>query len=50
MPKREYRGPETRPVLVVAPTRVKGGSGILMVRAPGPLPITTSISKSSMAV
>ncbi len=49
MPNREYSGLETSPVLVVAPTRVNGGSGILMVRAPGPWPITTSISKSSMA-
>ena len=50
MPKREYSGLETSPALVVAPTRVKGGMGILIVRAPGPCPMTTSISKSSMAV
>ena len=42
MPKRLRRGPVSRPARVVAPTRVKGLSGIFMDRAPGPVPIMRS--------
>ena len=44
IPNREYSGADTRPVLVVAPINVKRGSEILMVRALGPSPMTTSTS------
>ena len=39
----------SRPFLVVAPTSVKCGRSILMVRADGPWPRTMSIAKSSIA-
>ena len=44
MPNREYSGADTSPVLVVAPISVKRGSEILMMRALGPSPMTTSTS------
>ncbi len=43
-------GVDTAPALVVAPTKVNFGRGILIVRALGPCPITQSISKSSIAM
>ncbi len=42
MPKRPRSGAVSRPARVVAPTRVKGLSGIFIERAPGPLPIIRS--------
>ena len=50
MPKRSDSGVETAPALVVAPIRVKRGSGMRIVLALGPWPMTQSISKSSMAM
>ncbi len=49
MPKRSRSGPVSRPVLVVAPTSVNRGTSILMERAAGPLPMTMSRKKSSIA-
>ena len=42
MPKRPRSGAVSRPARVVAPTRVKGLSGIFIERAPGPVPIMRS--------
>ena len=49
MPKRSRKGPVSRPVRVVAPMSVKRGTSSLMERAAGPLPITMSRKKSSIA-
>ncbi len=42
MPKRAWRGCDSRPGRVVAPISVKGGSSTFIVRAIGPSPISTS--------
>src|SRR5919204_303886 len=49
MPKRSRSGVVSRPVLVVAPTRVNGGRSSVSVRAAGPCPTTMSRRKSSSA-
>ena len=49
MPKRSRRGAESMPKRVVAPMRVKRGTGTRRERAVGPLPIMISMAKSSMA-
>src|SRR6266545_2100568 len=48
-PKRSRSGEVISPVRVVAATRVKRGRSSRRLRAPGPLPSTTSIWKSSIA-
>ena len=47
--KRSRKGPVRSPVLVVAATRVKRGISSLIDLAAGPLPITISKKKSSIA-
>ncbi len=49
MPKRSRKGPVSMPERVVAPTSVKCGISKRIDRAAGPLPITMSSAKSSMA-
>ena len=49
MPKRSRRGAESIPARVVAPTRVNLLTAMWMEFAMGPLPVTISTAKSSMA-
>ena len=49
MPKRSRSGADRLPARVVAPISVKCGSSKRMELAPGPLPVTMSSAKSSMA-
>ena len=49
MPNLSLKGVVNNPALVVAPTKVKGGTSILIDLAPGPSPMIKSIWKSSMA-
>ena len=49
MPKRESNGEPSWPVRVVAPTSVKRSIGSGMARAPAPVPVTSSMRKSSIA-
>jgi hypothetical protein len=49
-PNRSRSGPGSSPARVVAPTIVKGGISSGIAVAPGPLPMTTSTRKSSMAM
>ena len=49
MPNRSRSGPVSRPVRVVAPMSVKRGRSSRMERAAGPLPMTMSSVKSSIA-
>ncbi len=49
MPNRERIGPVSNPIRVVAPINVKGGSGIVTVRACIPWSSVMSTLKSSIA-
>ena len=48
-PKREKSGAVKSPVRVVAPTSVKGCSGICTALANAPSPVTMSMTRSSSA-
>ena len=48
-PKREKSGAVSSPVRVVAPTSVKGWSGICTALAKAPSPVMTSMTESSSA-